>query len=213
VTVRALLLDFNGTLSHDEPILCELFCELFAEQGKPLSAQEYFDRFAGLSDPEIVRRWLGRDDPELVAEHVRRYLARAGDGSSVLPEAAQAVRAAAGRVRIAVVSGALREMVEAVLAGAGLDGLFDAVVTAEDVERGKPDPAGYERALELLGVPPAEAVAIEDSEDGVKAAKAAGVYVAAVLGTAEPSRLAAADVIADRLDPALIERLLRRAAS
>jgi beta-phosphoglucomutase-like phosphatase (HAD superfamily) len=53
---------FNGTLSHDEPILCEIFCELFAEQGRLLSAQEYFDEFAGLSDPEIVRAWLGRGE-------------------------------------------------------------------------------------------------------------------------------------------------------
>jgi beta-phosphoglucomutase len=208
VPVRALLFDFNGTLSHDEPLLCELFCELFAERGKPLSTREYFGRFAGLSDPEIVRRWLGHDDPELLAEHTRGYLARAGDGSTVLPETAAAVRAAAGRAGLAVVSGALREVVEAVLAGAGLNGLFDAIVTAEDVERGKPDPAGYLRALELLDVPAADAVAIEDSESGIAAAKAAGLYVVALLGTADPARLEAADEIAERLDSALIQRLL-----
>ena len=209
--VRALLFDFNGTLSNDEPLLCELFCDLFAKRGLPLSSQEYFDRLAGLSDPEIVRTWLGHDDSELLAEHVRGYLARAGDGSTVLPEVADAVRAAAGRARLAVVSGALRELVEAVLAGAGLTGLFDAVVTAEDVARGKPNPAGYLRALELLQASPAEAVAIEDSEDGVAAAKAAGVYVVAVLGTVEPSRLRGADEIVERLDTALVERVLVRA--
>src|SRR5437867_11563571 len=108
VPIRAVLFDFNGTLSHDEPLLCELFRDLFEKRGKPLSEQEYFDRLAGRSDPEIVRRWLGRDDPELLAEHVRGYLARAGDGSTVLPETAAAVRAAAARARPAVVSGALR---------------------------------------------------------------------------------------------------------
>jgi len=71
VPIRAVLFDFNGTLSHDEPLLCELLCELFAARGRPLSAQEYFDRLAGLSDPEIVRIWLGRDDPELLAEHLK----------------------------------------------------------------------------------------------------------------------------------------------
>jgi beta-phosphoglucomutase-like phosphatase (HAD superfamily) len=50
---RAVIFDFNGTLSHDEPILCEIFSELFAEHGRPLSVQEYFDELAGLSDPEI----------------------------------------------------------------------------------------------------------------------------------------------------------------
>ena len=64
--MRALIFDFNGTLSHDEPLLCELFCGLFAEAGRPLAEHEYYDRLAGRSDPEIVRTWLGRDDPELL---------------------------------------------------------------------------------------------------------------------------------------------------
>ena len=76
---RAVCFDFNGTLSHDEPILCEIFVELFAEHGKPLSAQEYFDQLAGLSDPEIVRTWLGPDHPdvdEVIDERVARYRGR-----------------------------------------------------------------------------------------------------------------------------------------
>jgi beta-phosphoglucomutase len=208
VPIRALLFDFNGTLSHDEPLLCELYRGLFGERGKPLAEQEYFDRLAGLSDPEIVRRWLGHDDPELLVELRRRYLTRAADGSTVLPETAEAVRAAAARARLAVVSGAPREVVEAVLAGAGLGGLVAAVVAAEAVARGKPDPDGYLRALELLEVSPAEALAFEDSEPGIEAARAAGLYVVAVLGTADASRLGAADEIVERLDPALVARLL-----
>ena len=58
---QAVVFDFNGTLSDDEPVLCEIFMHLFAEHGKPMSAQEYFDRLAGLSDPEIVRTWLGNN--------------------------------------------------------------------------------------------------------------------------------------------------------
>ena len=55
--VAALLFDFNGTLSDDEGIQCAIFRELFAEQGRPLLEQEYFDVLAGRSDPEIVERW------------------------------------------------------------------------------------------------------------------------------------------------------------
>ena len=67
---RAIVFDFNGTLSHDEPILCEIFVELFAEHGKPLSAQEYFDELAGLSDPEIVTG-ASRAEVEPVLEAAR----------------------------------------------------------------------------------------------------------------------------------------------
>src|SRR5258708_33595421 len=63
--VRGIVFDFNGTLSDDEPILCEIFRELFAEQGRPLSAQEYYDVLAGLSDPEIVLTCLGLDPPNI----------------------------------------------------------------------------------------------------------------------------------------------------
>ena len=65
--VSAVVFDFNGTLSDDEPVLCEIFIRLFAEHGRPMSAQEYFDHLAGLSDPEIVTRWLGEDHPDVRA--------------------------------------------------------------------------------------------------------------------------------------------------
>src|ERR671922_173585 len=83
---RALVFDFNGTLSHDEPILCEIFVELFAERGRPLSAQEYFDELAGHSDEEIVRLWLGDEYPDvegtLRPEGYLRALSLLGDGLS-----------------------------------------------------------------------------------------------------------------------------------
>src|ERR687891_1902841 len=98
---RAVVFDFNGTLSDDEPILCEIFQELFAEHGRPLSAQEYYDELAGLSDPEIVRTWLGADHPavgEVIEKRTECYRQRVADGSSVSDEAREAVRYAAERV-------------------------------------------------------------------------------------------------------------------
>ena len=206
--MRALIFDFNGTLSDDEPVLCELFCELFAERGRPLTPEQYYEQLAGLSDPEIVERWLGHDDPDLVEELLRRYLERAGDGSTVHEDVREAVHYAAERTRLAIVSGALRVEVERVVAGAGLAGLFEVIVAAEDTEHGKPDPAGYLLALEQLALAPADAVAFEDSEDGVIAAKAAGLYCVALLGTATPDHLARADEVDAELNTALIEQLL-----
>src|SRR6185437_5713104 len=98
MATRALIFDFNGTLSDDEPILCEIFIRLFAEHGKPLSAQQYFDELAGLSDPEIVRTWLGRDHPDVDAvidERIDLYCAAVADGSSIPEQTRAAVRYAA----------------------------------------------------------------------------------------------------------------------
>jgi beta-phosphoglucomutase len=210
---QAMCFDFNGTLSDDETIMCEIFIELFAEHGKPLSAQEYFDELAGYSDPEIVRMWLGRNHPdvdEVIQERITRYRAAVADGSTVSESVCQAVRHAADRVPVAVVSGAARSEIEPVLAAAGLSDVLGIIVAAEDVENGKPEPDGYLRALALLdgGLAPADVLAFEDTEAGVASAKTAGMRCIAVLGTLAPERLAQADDIVERLDLELMRRLL-----
>jgi beta-phosphoglucomutase len=201
---RAVVFDFNGTLSDDEPILCAIFQELFAEHGRPLSQQEYYDQLAGLSDPEIVRTWLGEDHPavdEVIAERVARYRERVADGSSISPETREAVRYAAARVPIALVSGAARAEIEPVLEAAELREAFAAIVSADEVRRGKPDPEGYERALALIdgNVGAADVLVLEDTEAGVAAAKVAGMRCLAVLGTLAPERLSEADEIVERI--------------
>jgi beta-phosphoglucomutase len=205
--MRALLLDFNGTLSEDEPLLCRIFQELFAEAGKPLTEADYYDRLAGYADRELVRLWLGHDDPSLVARKTARYRELA-DGSTVSDETRSAVREAAEHVDVAVVSGSARTEIEPVLEAAGLVDVITLIVSADDISRSKPDPEGYLIALHLLGVGPMDAAAIEDSEAGVAAAKAAGVYCVAVTTTLPPDRLTAADALADRVDRELIARLV-----
>ena len=211
--IGAVIFDFNGTLSHDEPILFAIFRDLFAEYGRPLSAQEYFDELAGLSDPEIVRAWLGADHSavdEVIERRTRRYLELVADGSSIPKEVREAVRYAAERVPVAIVSGAARAEIEPVLEAAGLAGLVREIVAAEDATNGKPDPAGYLRALELLdgGLEASDVLVFEDTEAGVAAAKAAGMQCIAVLGTLAPERLAAADEIVPALDVGLMRRVL-----
>jgi beta-phosphoglucomutase len=216
VRVRAVIFDFNGTLSHDEPILLAIFQELFAEYGRPLSAAEYFDDLAGLSDPEIVRTWLGANHPavdEVIERRIERYRELAADGSTVPSEVRAAVRYAAERVPVAIVSGAARAEIEPVLRAAGLAGLVHVIVTAEDVPRGKPAPDGYLRALELLHASNGELVAsdllvFEDAEAGIASAKTAGMRCIAVLGTLPPERLAAADEIVPAVDVQLMRRVL-----
>lgn len=212
MSVGAVIFDFNGTLSDDEPVLCEIFMHLFAEHGRPMSAQEYFDHLAGLSDPEIVTTWLGEDHPDVqtvVDERVTRYRAAASDGSTIHEHVREAVRYAAARVPLAICSGAARAEIEPVVESAGLMPCFRAIVTSDDVVHGKPDPEGYLKALGLLEADPADAVVFEDTEAGVASARAAGVgRVLAMRTTLEPHRLAEADELIDRIDVDVIRRLL-----
>jgi beta-phosphoglucomutase len=206
----AIVFDFNGTLSDDEPLMCEIFRELFAERGRPLSAQEYFDELAGLSDPEIVRTWLGDDHPdvdEVIAERVSRYRTAAGDGSTIHDPVRQAVRYAAERVPLAICSGAARAEIEPVVEAAGLADCFRVIVSSDDVVRGKPDPEGYLKALRLLG-DPRDGLVFEDTEAGIASAKSAGLHVIAKRGTLDPERLREADELVDRIDVELMRRCL-----
>jgi HAD superfamily hydrolase (TIGR01509 family) len=212
MSVRAVIFDFNGTLSDDEPILCEIFMHLFAEHGKPMSAQEYFDRLVGLSDPEIVRAWLGDDDPDVEAvieERTRRYRYAVADGSSVHEHVREAVRFAASRVSLAICSGAARAEIEPVVDAAGLAACFEAIVSSDDIAHGKPDPEGYAKALAALDVDPADSLVVEDTEAGIASARAAGVgRVVALQTTLDPRRLREADMLIDRLDIAVMRRYL-----
>jgi beta-phosphoglucomutase len=206
--VRAVTFDFNGTLSDDEPILYAVYAELFAEQGRPLSEREYYDELAGHHEEEIFRRWLGTTDPALIAERIARYQARTRDGSTVDTDARAALRHAAERVPVAVVSGAALEEIEPVLAAAGLADAVTAIVAADHVADGKPHPEGYLRAVELLGVPAGETLAVEDTEAGVASAKAAGLCVLGITRTLGPERLAAADALVAQLDVDALRRFL-----
>lgn len=205
------MFDFNGTLSDDEPVLCAIYQGLFARYGKPLTEEQYYDQLAGLSEEAIIGRWLGVDGPllaSLVAERIARYQVAAADGSTVSDPVRAAVRYAATRVPVAIVSGAFRAEIEPVVSVAGLTAAVTTIVAADDVELGKPHPEGYRLALERLGAASATAIAFEDTEAGVSAAKAAGLHVVAVLGTLPPERLAQADEQVAAIDLALIERLL-----
>jgi beta-phosphoglucomutase len=209
--VRALLLDFNGTLLDDEPIMCRIFQDLFAEAGKPLSDQDYYAQLAGLSDEEIVERWLGEPRPDLLAKKIAAYKSAVHMMEMPGPAERMALRRAANEVKLAVVSGASREEIEAVLNEAKLLARMSVIIAAEDVTHGKPHPEGYRRALHALGVDAADAVAVEDSDVGVAAAKAAGVYCIAVMTTMPPERLTSADELVPAFDSDLIDRLLSSA--
>ena len=210
-TVEAILFDFNGTLSHDEPLLLSIYQRLFARYGRPLTTEDYFGRLAGNTEEAIIGSWLGVDGPllgSLMAERIDAYATEAADGATVTEDVRAAIRYAAARVPVAIVSGAFRAEIEPVVAAAGLTEQITAIVAADDVERGKPHPEGYLRALDLLGFDAVDVVAFEDTEAGIAAAKGAGLTCIAVRGTLPDDRLAAADVLVDVIDVALVDLLL-----
>ncbi|GAA4080603.1 HAD family phosphatase [Actinomadura miaoliensis] len=218
--VRAAIFDFNGTITDDETLQYEVYAEILAEHlGVVLERDTYFTDLAGRSDPAIVTAVLERCDPapagpardalaaRIIEARVRRYAERVRDAPPVRPGAAALIRALAGRVPLAVGTGAFRAEVDLVLSAAGLAGAFDAIVTVEDVRAGKPDPETFLRALDLLSrqaptpsgrgpaLRPADVVVFEDSPFGIEAARAAGMRCVAAHLTSEAGAEAAGAVV------------------
>src|SRR4051812_46571305 len=141
--VRAVPFDFNGTLSDDEPLLARVYREQFAELGKPITEAEYFEQLAGHTDEEMYRRWFGHADPALILDRIERYNRLAADGSTVDDDVRAAVRFAAARVPVAIVSAAARAEIDPVVAAAGIRDVISLIVSQDDVVTGKPDPECY----------------------------------------------------------------------
>lgn len=212
MSVRAILFDFNGTLSQDEALWAEVYGDVFAAHGRPITPDEYAAELAGLSDEDAVRRWFGSEEDvtrPIVAETVAR-LDAVHDEPTVDADAVAAVAAAADEVPVGIVTTATREVLDPMHVASGLDALVRFTVTADDVRRTKPDPEAYLRALAHLdGAGAGEVLVFEDTPIGVAAATAAGMRCVGVLGTVPADRLEGAEAVVARLDAACVRRFLR----
>ncbi|HZP72021.1 MAG TPA: HAD family phosphatase [Gaiellaceae bacterium] len=211
--MRAVVFDFNGTVSDDEPLLARIYQEMFAARGRPMTTDEYYEHLAGHTEEEMFIRWLGHCEQALIDERIRRYNVLAASGSTVDEESRTAIRLAAAQLPVALVSAASRIEIDPVLAAAGVADAFTVIVSQDDVTRGKPDPESYLLAASRLGLAADELLVFEDTDVGVSAAKAAGSYVVGLTRTLGAARMAEADEVVERIDVATIERLLEQCLS
>src|SRR5918992_2187835 len=146
---------------------------------------------------------LAESPDEINDEVVRLMLERYRTELPLLPGAVEAVQRLAARSPLAVASSSNRPLIEAVLDAAGLERHFRATVSSEEVPRGKPAPDVYLEAARRLGVAPERCAAIEDSSNGIRSAKAAGMRVLVLPNAHYPpteDALALADVVLASLD-------------
>jgi HAD superfamily hydrolase (TIGR01509 family) len=150
---------------------------------------------------------------EISAEVVRRMEARYRERLPLVPGAREAVERIAAGWPLGLASSSNRPLIDLALEVSGLAPFFRATVSSEQVERGKPAPDVYLEAARRLGVDPTRTAAIEDSQNGILSAAAAGMRVIAIPNRRFPpgeEALAKADVVLDALDeltPEVISRL------
>ena len=201
MALEAAVFDMDGVLVDSEPLWQEAEIEVFATVGVELTAA-LCAQTMGLRIDEAVDHWHRRwpwDDPpraevaDRVVAGVAARIAERGEPLAGVDEALDACRRRG--LRLALASSSPMPLIEAVLARFGLDGAFEVVVSADAEPYGKPHPGIYLTAADRLGVAPTACVAIEDSLNGVIAAKAARMRAVAIpLDPADP-RFGVADAV------------------
>ncbi|AZP16040.1 HAD family hydrolase [Streptomyces aquilus] len=200
----SVIFDLDGTLVDSEPNYYEASRALLAVHGVRDFTWEDNSRYVGISTWETLGLWRERygltvPRAELLGELNRRYLELARVDTPAYPEMRKFVELLATEgVPLAVASGSSPEAIAAILAGTGLDAFLHTVVSADEVERGKPAPDVFLEAARRLGAAPADCVVLEDAAPGAAAAYAAGMRCVAipyVAAQADAPEFATADLL------------------
>jgi beta-phosphoglucomutase len=210
--LRAVVFDFDGVLVDSEPLHYRALRECLLPEGIAIDEQEYGREYLAYSDREAIRLALEKHGRGSDLERVDRVAERkAALFDALLPQipffpgAKELVRELAAGLPLAIASGALHREIDAILVAGGIREAFSAVVGADDVAHGKPDPEPYRAAAIMLrwampGLCPGECLAIEDSMPGIAAARAAGMRVVAVTNTYPAEKLRAAQRVVASLE-------------
>ena len=183
------IFDMDGTLVDNMSFHEKTWLDLLAEQGVSVTVEEFQRRASGRTNPDIIREFLGdrmadheigewTERKEALYREAYRPHLRAIAGLHHFLEAAEAQR-----IPLGVATSGTPDNVAFVLDGLGIGPLFAAVVTADDVTRGKPDPEMFLAAAARLGVDPSRSVVFEDSRAGVEAGRRAGMRVLVIATT------------------------------
>jgi len=182
--LAGIIFDFDGVIVDSHPVHIEAWKAFFRSAGKAVGDEELSFVTEGAKREEILRRFLGDLAPEQIelygAEKERLYQARASEVKLIRGVAEFLGQVDVAGVPVAVATSGSRNRVERTLEAFGLLDRFRAIVTAEDVARGKPDPALFFLAASRLRVAANQILVCEDAVAGVCAARAAEMKCMAI---------------------------------
>ncbi len=202
--ITAIIFDMNGVITDDE-------------ECHELATKEAFERVGVAITPEIYRKFcLGRTDTtafsellaefdvnnknaeELIAIKTENYLELIKNTLKIYPGVVELIQQLYKKYTLALTTSSTCNEMVSVMHQLGIGDFFKTTVTAEDVQHGKPDPEPYLLTAKNLGANPQECLVIEDSENGVRSAKSAGMKCIAITNTEIVDNLVLADKIVDR---------------
>jgi HAD superfamily hydrolase (TIGR01509 family) len=210
-----VIFDFDGVIVDSHPRHIQSWKTLLRSKGKAVSDEELSFVREGAKREEILRHFLGELTPERVAsygaEKDKLFQARAGELKLVPGFAEFLSQLDTIGLPSAVASSGSRGRVEQSLAAFNIRDRFRAVMTAEDVGRGKPDPALFLLAAQALQVEPDRILVCEDAVAGVVAAKSAGMKCVGIAANGRRTTLkeAGADLVVDNFSHTNLDEVRR----
>jgi beta-phosphoglucomutase len=211
--LRAVVFDFDGIIADTEPLHLRAFQELYQRRGVALDEELYHSAYLAFDDRGVIEHHHARMRLPLDPATTKTLIEEKGSIFRSLAEGAPVhpfpgflplFEACAGQLPVSVCTSAARNDVEPFLRRFGVWDRLAAITTIEDVPACKPDPAGYRLSLHrlsprLANLLPGEALAIEDSPGGIRAARDAGLRTLGVAHTCPANALTAADRVVQDL--------------
>lgn len=190
---KAFIFDVDGTLVDNMAVHNQMWLDFFAGLGVSMDPQTFHHQTAGKTAPEVIRSMLGN---QLSDEEVWGY-GEQKEGMYRATYQPQAVlgleqflaQAKESGVAMAIASAGGRRNIAFVLDGLNIRSYFQAIVSGEDVQNGKPAPDLFLKAADLLGVRPAECLVFEDAWHGVEAARRAGMAAILLTTSIDPQTI------------------------
>lgn len=218
----AVIFDFDGVITDSEVLHFRTFNKVLAEYDIVITKKSYYKNYLGLSDFDLFRLFAKRGTLELKGCQIEDLVKQKNElfeqlakteGKIIEGVRDLLVMLDDNNIPMAICSGALMSEIELILEDAGLRNYFEAIVSAEQVQIGKPNPQGFLLTLQKLNrhsrpeLTANQCVVIEDSHWGLEAAKAAGMHTVAITNSYNPNQLTGAELIIDHLNELTIEGL------
>lgn len=220
--LKAIIFDFDGVIVDSEPLHYQAFADVTRRMGYKFEYRFYVDQFVGRDDRDAFREILRLEGRESDLNQIKNLCFQkqivfeqlAMDSVSLIPGALQLITQSYEELPIAIASGSTMADIELMLRKVGLRDYFQILVTADDVERSKPEPRIYELAVQRLSTAhptqhlrPEDCLAIEDTGSGIDSALGAGLRTLGVATTVPLSNLRNAERVTSSLTDVTVERL------
>ena len=207
--LNAVIFDFDGIIVDSEPFHYRAFRSVLDSLGRKLAWQEYCQGYLGLDDRDAFKKALTTENQRITNTELECLIGKKtiafqkrvrAEKITPFPGVMDLIGNLASQVPIALCSGGLKRDILPIIRQLGIGNAFEHIVTAEDTEKSKPDPAPYLLTISKLGLADAgTAVAIEDSAAGIRSARAAGLKVLAVTNSHHRKQLHESDAQTDSL--------------